>query len=168
MAELPSQRAGTIIIMVSSLSWVAQTAQVCLLKSLNPSPGDSWLSLSRETAACFGEPWCWDGDQREGAARPLPSSLLPMLLVGCSSPSPPTLPAPAGGCTPAPGTGVRTGDHSPGQQCCLPCLGQPASCHRVKLPKERREEDRKNNHKNLFHAAWIPPCTQQCFWTADL
>lgn len=50
----------------------------------------------------------------------------------------------------------------------LLCLGRPASCRRVKLPKERREEDRKNNHKNLFHAAWIPPRMQQCFWTANL
>lgn len=73
MAELPTQRAGTIITMVSNLSWGAQTGQVCLLKSLNPSPGDSWLSLSGNTAGCFGEPWCWSGDLREGAARPLPT-----------------------------------------------------------------------------------------------
>lgn len=49
------------------------TGQVCLLKSLNPSPGDSWLSLSGNTAGCFGEPCCWGGEQKEEAVRPLPT-----------------------------------------------------------------------------------------------
>lgn len=92
-------------------------------------------------------------------------------IAGCSSPSLPALPALAGSCAPALGAGVSTRMEARGpwgHRSCFSCLGQLTFRHGVKLPKERREEDRKNNHKNLFHAAWIPPRMQQCFWTANL
>lgn len=88
---------------------------------------------------------------------PIPTSpLAPSSLVLSSSPgaAPRSLHA-----------GASPGDSSGHGLCHQP---PPLPRRRVKPPNQMTEEDRKNNHKNLFHAAWIPPRTQQCFWTANL
>lgn len=158
--------------LAGSAAWPGSVSRVS-----RPIAGEFLAFLPRLDA--LGESRCWGENQREGAAGPFPAAHLkcahrrhhrhrrsvvphhPFQLSQCrqaAAPRPRVQVLAPGRAAPGPG----------GRWLCLPCLGRPTSCRGVKLPRERREEDRKNNRKNLFHAAWIPPRTQQCFWTANL
>lgn len=121
--------------------------------------------------AALGKSWYWGENQSIKRLRDVYSSAIsnvPTMATGYSSPSLPALPVPAGGCTVAPVQVSTPGTRVLGDSSWSPPPLPGATRHGVKLPRERREEDSKNNQKNLFHAAWILPRTQQCFWTANL
>lgn len=118
-------------------------------------------------------PWCWGGDQREGAVRPLPTDhhthhcCQGCCLVALHHPlqlfqrQQAAVPWPQAQVF-APETTVL------GNSAAFPARGNLHPATGLNSLRKGGRKDRKNNHKNLFHAAWIPPHTQQCFWTADL